>query len=533
MNKKFLFLYPPLREKPDLFLPQGCLVLSDIVKKNGYVPELLNIDEFRYNDLQIIEFIKKIKPCIIGWSAVTSTSYNYIKRINQKIREIYGNEILIILGGNLCSSAELLIKKSNVDIVFVGASEKSLSQFLKVYDGSFDNYKFENIKGIIFLKHDNLIFTGMAEYDDTLDSASLIKNFSLIDMDFYAPKIKEGANMFYRDDRFKNLLETDKKMINIMLIRGCQNHCTFCHRNISKIQKRTVDECIEYICFLRDTYNIYFFRFNSESFITKKEWILEFADKIKYLNIIFDITGVRVDCIDEEIISSLKAAGLISIDFGYETASQKMLNVMAKNVKVSDNLKAAELVNKYDILSIPQFVIGMPGENRLTLNETLRFIEKIKQTVISVNYAQALPGTPLYHYAVKYSLIEDEEKYLESISDKNAADYKSVLNFTNYNFFILKYYYQKMNFIAAYSKRNILFRLLIEFFFDLKTVKKIIWGIGTVKQKFLEIFMLITNFSFKTNYKLEYDENSKNLRKFMKSVAQPNSEIDKLKFGVL
>jgi hypothetical protein len=54
---------------------------------------------------------------------------------------------------------------------------------------------------------------------------------------------------------------------------------------------------------------------------------------------------------------------------------------------------------------------------------------------MSMNYAQALPGTPLYEFARRRGLIgptiDDEEKYLLDISDKNAADLAVSLNFTN------------------------------------------------------------------------------------------------------
>ena len=54
---------------------------------------------------------------------------------------------------------------------------------------------------------------------------------------------------------------------------------------------------------------------------------------------------------------------------------------------------------------------------------------------MSSNYAQALPGTPLYEFARHRGLIgrgiDAEEDYLLMVSDKNARDEKTTLNFTD------------------------------------------------------------------------------------------------------
>jgi len=508
------------------------LSLADIIKKNNFEVDLLNVDLLRLNDEQVIDYIKKYNPLIIGWSAVTSTSYKYIKTINFLIRKHFGKKVKIILGGNLCASAELLITKCHIDVVFIGTSEDSLDSYLKNFD---NNIELKKIKGIAFIENDKIIFTGYPEYKKDLNNSSLIKDFSLIDTDFYMPKISDAANNYYIDNRLKKLSETKKRMINIMLIRGCQNSCTFCHRNVLGIQQRTVDECIKYIEFLRDKFDIYFFRLNSESFIIKKNWILEFAEKIKKLDVLFDINGARVDCVDEEIIKKLKDAGMIAIDFGYESGNQKMLNVMAKNVKVLDNLKAAKLAEKFGLTSIPQIIVGMPGENISTLNETLYFLEELKQEIVSINYAQILPGTSLYYYALYNKLITDEEQYLLSINNTNAADEKFFLNCTNYHSSVIKYFVKKMRFIAKISKENFIFRFFKELKFDSNELKIQIWRLIKKSSSLLEFFsvfsVILFSFGIKIN-NLRYNHNSKNLRQYMREIGPIDDNLTKIKLGL-
>jgi hypothetical protein len=147
----------------------------------------------------------------------------------------------------------------------------------------------------------------------------------------------------------------------------------------------------------------------------------------------------------------LKNAGCVSILFGMETGSEKMLKVMEKKVKLQDNYDAMRLTIENGIYTVVQLVIGMPGESPSTIRETCDFAiyantleEWQKPWNVSVNYAQALPGTPLYEYALRIGLIdptlEGEEAYLLKISDKNAADGDMTLNLTSYPYFIHRSY---------------------------------------------------------------------------------------------
>ena len=60
--------------------------------------------------------------------------------------------------------------------------------------------------------------------------------------------------------------------------------------------------------------------------------------------------------------------------------------------------------------TVVQLVIGMPGETDVTIEETIDFLKEVMKYypdsyknqlsfLVSINYAQALPGTPLYEYA--------------------------------------------------------------------------------------------------------------------------------------
>jgi hypothetical protein len=114
---------------------------------------------------------------------------------------------------------------------------------------------------------------------------------------------------------------------------------------------------------------------------------------------------------------------------------------MEKNLEISHNLSAARWTHEAGIFTVYQLVLGMPGETHRTISETIEMLKQITEFLpnrpeeyLSINYIQALPGTPVYEYARSKGYLggtmEDEEQYLISISDINAADDTKFLNFT-------------------------------------------------------------------------------------------------------
>ena len=149
-----------------------------------------------------------------------------------------------------------------------------------------------------------------------------------------------------------------------------------------------------------------------------------------------------------------------------ETGSPKILEVMEKKTSLEQNINAARWTHEAGLHTIYQLVLGMPGENHQTISETIEFLKSVTEFLpkppnryLSMNYIQALPGTPVYEYARAKGFIgrclEDEKKYLLSISDINAADDTKFLNFTEYDYFTVQSWRRRIGFetMAHYLRR--------------------------------------------------------------------------------
>ena len=142
--------------------------------------------------------------------------------------------------------------------------------------------------------------------------------------------------------------------------------------------------------------------------------------------------------------------------------AQKMLQIMEKKVKIDDNYNAMKWTIEAGIHTGIQLVLGMPGETSETIAETIEYCIFVttlspdkNPNYISANYAQALPGTPLYEFARHKGLIgqdiDTEEEYLIKISDRNARDETTTLNFTDEPTLTLRAWRAKISIAVNYN----------------------------------------------------------------------------------
>jgi radical SAM superfamily enzyme YgiQ (UPF0313 family) len=227
--------------------------------------------------------------------------------------------------------------------------------------------------------------------------------------------------------------------------KGCVARCTFCHRWEKGYRSLSVERIVDHIELLKSKYNVRFIDVGDENFGSDRKSTWEIVSKLGELGIVWRSAGVRTNTVSRESLLHWKNNGCVSVIYGVESGSPSILKIMEKNTSLENNINAITWTGEAGLDTVIQLVIGMPGESDITIDETIDFLRKVSPHMqlwrdlppsksISVNYAQALPGTPLYEYAREHGFIgktlDDEELYLINISDINAADTGHYMNFT-------------------------------------------------------------------------------------------------------
>jgi anaerobic magnesium-protoporphyrin IX monomethyl ester cyclase len=465
-NPKILIVTTPIRPIPTEFPPLGSLSILSALNKAGFNnTEFYNIDLLRPDYQEVIAHIQESKPDILGISAVVSTAYEYSKRLSLDIKELLP-ETTVVLGGNLGASAEILLKKTGVDFVCTGEGEAIMVEFVRQWQTAQSKTDYESLTGWSFLNDEGeMVITPYA----TPIPAEVIYDIDwsiledLEQMEYFVSPYDKAIEdfSFSHDSRSYEPYRSEKTLTRIPTTKGCVARCTFCHRWDKGIRFIPVPIVMDRIDYFIEKYNIGFIRMVDENFGSNKKWLLEFIAEIKKRDLLWSVGGMRVSTITSAMIGKMKDAGCASIFYGMETGSKKMLEVMEKVTTVEQNKNAVKWMAENDMFTVVQLILGMPGETQETVEETIEFanyfVEQSSKTdpnAFSINFAQALPGTPLYEAARAKGLIgqslKDEEKYLLAISDRDARDGETTINFTDYP----KIYLEKWRFEICNSVRN-------------------------------------------------------------------------------
>ena len=453
MKCKTLLIVPPCGPTPTSYPPYGALYIGTYLQNKGYEVKILNLDIERMSNEKALERIKEYGPDVVGFSAIVSSSYTFVKSLSWDIKKAYP-EIIMLMGGQLSYAAKVTLQKTPIDLVIIGEGENTIIQlyeylaknterkdvFGKAYKEVDGEWICENqnmnwlgqIKGIAYKeKNGEIIYTDQVDQVRNLDDLS-IPNYELIDMDKYLWTGQEKFRGFpIKDKRFFEPHRKDKTSFTIMTGRGCQAKCSFCTRGVRGLRKHSPEYILDSMDFLIKKYNVGYFTFGDESFISSKRWVLEFLEKLKARNfdVLFYILGARVEHIDRELLWALKDAGCFMIEYGYETGSQRMLDTIEKRTTVTENFRTQAMTAEAGLATVPAFIINLPGETSETISETIQFIKSMKldEAKFTVKYAQAQPGSPLYEYAQLKGWIEDEDDYLTKIDDVHPSHLKEAI----------------------------------------------------------------------------------------------------------
>ena len=161
---------------------------------------------------------------------------------------------------------------------------------------------------------------------------------------------------------------------------------------------------------LKNKYKVKYLMLGDENFGSNKNETIELVKAMGSLGFVWHAGGVRAYTVDLEMLKFWKRNGCTIVVYGIESGSPTMLKVMEKKISRDQNIKALKWTYEAGLATIVQLVIGMPGETDETINETVDFLietlpyypDSLRKQVtysVSINYAQALPGTPLYEYA--------------------------------------------------------------------------------------------------------------------------------------
>lgn len=429
---KILLINPLIREwaKPNVF-PLGLGYIASILLQEGHYVEVLDINGYRFSKDEVEIKIRDTDFDIVGIGGIITT-YKYIKWLIGILRK-YHLDKTIIIGGSVGSSVpKIMLEKNPVDVVCIGEAEETIKDLIRVLKNDGD---LSGVKGIWYKDGSSRIHkTEMRPSIEDLDNIPL-PVWELFPMEIY---LKNPVGAPNRNKWLDGLGDENAPLsMNLFATRGCPYQCIYCYHDFmgQRYRHRSPENVINEIKILNENYKVTYFHFIDDEFVTEKEFVYEFCRLLGVFSreigqkITWACAG-RVNLMTEDLIATMADAGCILIGYGIESGSQKMLDVMKKGVTVQQAKEAIKLTKKYLGWADCSFMIGTPGENLDTVQETANFCKELDLNPEVIFFTTPYPGTELYEMALSRGKIIDEEKYILGLGEQGE---KISVNFTSFS----------------------------------------------------------------------------------------------------
>jgi radical SAM superfamily enzyme YgiQ (UPF0313 family) len=164
-------------------------------------------------------------------------------------------------------------------------------------------------------------------------------------------------------------------------------------------------------------------KFYDDVFTLDRKSVMAICAELKSQGIVVPWTcETRVNLVDSELLSTMRAAGCYMIAYGVESGDQEILTEVGKNVSLNQIIKAFELTHKAGISTVGYFMLGAPSETPETIKRTIEFAKRLNPDFVQFSIATPYPGTELGRLAAeKGCLPESWDGYMY-------ADLKSTRN---------------------------------------------------------------------------------------------------------
>ena len=191
--------------------------------------------------------------------------------------------------------------------------------------------------------------------------------------------------------------------------RGCRSRCTFClwpqtvsgHRYRTRSVRHVAEELAWAKRALPQVKEVFF---DDDTFTDDGAHAMAVAREMGRLGLVWSCTAKAN--VPRRTLEVLRENGLRLLLVGYESGNQQILNNVRKGVRVDAMRRFTRDCHELGIAVHGCFILGLPGETRETIAETIRFACELDPHTIQVSLPAPYPGTELYRQAAEHGWLD-------------------------------------------------------------------------------------------------------------------------------
>ncbi|MGD8228153.1 MAG: cobalamin-dependent protein [Desulfobacteraceae bacterium] len=391
---KDLGKFGPLNE------PLGLAYIAATLEKHGHGVSICDAPALGVTAKGICELIGEGAYDLVGVTMLTPM-YARSVEVVKSVREAF-SQIKIVVGGPhpTILPSETLTENKEIDFAVIGEGELTLLNLVETLESGKDPGE---MPGIAYRKEGRVIISQPAEMVANLDDLPMPARHLLPMHAYQMTKSRSQSGHAF----------------TVSVARGCPFNCAFCCRIFGrKARHHSVERITSEISILLDKYGAREINLEADTLTLNKRFIESLCDGIIQSGLNRKITWTcesRVDTVNEDILRKMKEAGCWQISYGVETGSQRLLQVIHKDITLEQIEKTFAITKKMGITIRAFYMLGIPTETREESLKTISFAKKLDARWSQFTLFTPFPGTELYDLAVRE----------EGMKSRNWADYKT------------------------------------------------------------------------------------------------------------
>lgn len=381
------------------WLPIGIVYVGTVLEQNGFQVQVLDAAAKRWSHGQVVTWLKQVSPDVVGLSALTLPFLSLVDLV--RAIKAWNPRVIIVLGHYFATmEADRIIRKHGdfVDFCVRGEGENTflaLCQWLDRHPGK----EPDGIHGITYRSTTGrVISTPDAPLIVDLDTIPF-PNRSLVD---HAYKWAIGGFVLPRT-RFTTMISS----------RGCPFKCTYCACSRFARQRwrpRSPENIVAELAIVAEQ-GYTDVNFVDDNFTLRKDRVLETCRRIKQegIDINWHVDG-RVDHAWADMFAAMHGAGCRLIWLGFESTSQRVLDIYDKKTRVDMFDRAIRNVRRAGIeIIVGLFMVGAPTETLDEIRHTIEYAVRSDIDLPVLNILDVYSGIQLWDDAIARGWMRDDD----------------------------------------------------------------------------------------------------------------------------
>jgi anaerobic magnesium-protoporphyrin IX monomethyl ester cyclase len=348
------------------------------------------------------EVLQESRPQVAGISVI-SVKVPSALRLASLCKKIDKNIVVVMGGDHATIASEELLANDDVDFVVRGEGEYTMLELVEYLEKGKNN--FERIEGLSYKKDGSFIHNKARELITNLDALPFPAIDSLLNPESYRP-VDLGI---------------------IIAARGCPFACTYCGVANTwghKVRFRSAENVVTEIKMLKEKYGVNYFSFRDASFSIDRNYVSHLCDRLVEENLSVSWECVtRLDLLDDDLIPKMKRGGCTTIRIGIETGNEQLMQQMGRKLTLNQIREAARMLHKHNMYWTAYFMLGVPGETRESIEDSLKLIAEIDPPFVSIARYSLIAGTEMFEEVKRSGLVSDPVDWALESNQSNLKSY--------------------------------------------------------------------------------------------------------------